>query len=469
MKRICRVICVLFTGTCSLTTTSHGQTTNPTQQELLDEVRALRQEVKELRQQVRAQTPATQPAAPTGAETRATTDQVLSDAERRSRFLDSQQITAAYIPGQGAIIRSEDGNFLLHPWAFIQIRNVTNYRENASGVASDSAAENGFEIPRMKLILDGNIVSPDLTYQFIWATSDTTGNLGLQDAWARYHIAGTPFAVRGGQIRDPFDHEQIIFGTKTMTPERSIVNNVLINGDGIVKGVSGEYGFDTDSPLRAALAFTGGMRNFDTTFQPFPTNPASWGAAGRVEWKLTGNWQDYSQFTSLGDKEPLLVLGSGVDFTEAGDTNSLMYVVDVQLNSPDGLSIYAAYLGRYTANNGGAIGTDGGSTSAGPSFDTYDSTVRVMAAYLINHHIEPFVRYEFLNINRHELPATAVHNVIHNITFGGNYYFYGHRAKFSAAVSYLPLGSPISNTASDLLSNFGGNEVIVQVQFQLII
>lgn len=469
MKSICLPLCAVLTAMCCLANSGQAQTTNPTQQELLDEVRALRQEVKELRQQVKAQAPATQPAIPTGTETRATTDQVLSDAERRSRFLDSQQMIAGYVPGEGAIIRSEDGNFLLHPWAFIQIRNVTNYRENATGVDTDSQTENGFEIPRMKFILDGNVVSPDLTYQFIWATSDTTGNLGLQDAWARYHIPGTPFAVRGGQIRDPFDHEQIIFGTKTMTPERSIVNNVLINGDGIVKGVSGEYGFDTDSPLRAALAFTGGMRNFDTTFQSFPTNPATWGAAGRVEWKLTGNWQDYAQFTSLGDKENLLVLGSGADFTEAGDTNSLMYVIDAQLNSPDGLSIYAAYLGRYTANNSGTIGTNGGSTAVGPSFDTYDSTVRVMAAYLINHHIEPFIRYEFLNINRHELPATAVHNVIHNITVGGNYYIYSHRAKFSAAVSYLPIGSPISNTGSDLLNNFGGNEVIVQVQFQLII
>jgi hypothetical protein len=468
MKRIWRPFPIVFVAAWCFSAPSRGQTnsTNPTQQELLDEVRALRAEVKDLRQQLDAQAATTRPAIPSAGETQAATDQLLKDAGQRSALLDSQTITAAYVPGRGAIIQSEDGNFLLHPWAYIQIRNVTNYRSDATGDGSDT--QNGFEIPRMKLILDGNIVSPDLTYQFIWATSDTTGNLGLQDAWARYHIPATPFAVRGGNIRNPLDHEQILFGTKSMTPERSIVNNVLLNGDDIVKGVSGEYGFDSDVPLRAALAFTGGMRNFNTTFQPFPTNPATWGAAGRVEWKLTGDWQDYTQFTSLNDKQNLLVFGSGADFTQAGDTGSLIYVFDGQFNTPAGLSLYGAYLGRYTANNQGAIGTNGGATT-GPKFDTYDSTVRLMAAYLVNGRVEPFIRYEFLNINRHELPATAVYNYINDITLGCNYYFYGHRAKFSGAVSYLPDGSPISNTNSDLLSSHGGDEVIVQVQFQLII
>src|SRR5205823_3692419 len=122
---------------------------------------------------------------------------------------------AGYTRDKGFIVRSEDGNFLLHPWAFIQIRNATNYRERAT---TTSDTQNGFELPRMKFILDGNVISPDLTYQFIWATSDTTGNLGLQDAWARYHVPHTPFALRAGQIRDPVDHEQIMYATRSLTP-----------------------------------------------------------------------------------------------------------------------------------------------------------------------------------------------------------------------------------------------------------
>jgi len=163
------------------------------------------------------------------------------------------------------------------------------------------------------------------------------------------------------------------------------------------------------------------------------------------------------------------VLGAGADYTEAGDAGALMHVVDAQLDTPGGLSLYAAYLGRYTRHNGGAAGTNGGLSGGGPTANTYDSTFRVMAGYVIGRHLEPFARYEYLHFSGFELPATAAHTVIHDVTIGFNYYLMGHRAKFSAAASYLPNGSPVANTLGDLLVTPGGSEVIVQAQFQLIL
>ncbi len=320
-----------------------------------------------------------------------------------------------------------------------------------------------------KFILDGNAFSRDFTYQFIWATSDTTGNLQLQDAWGRYHIPNTPFAIRAGQIRNPLDHEQIIFATKSLTPERSIVNNVLLNGDDIVKGASIGYGFDTPSIWRVEAAITSGQRNFDTDFQPFPTNTADWGAAARLDWKFMGDWKDYNQFTSLDDKDPLLIAGAGVDYTEAGAAAALTHVVDIQYNLPQGLSLYGAYLGRYTRHNAGSPTTNGQPSSpTSPASNTYDSTFRFMAADLIGPHWEPFFRYEYLHFDGSELPAGTGPN-INDFTLGTNYYFAGQRAKISAGASYLPEGSPVSNTLGDLLVSHKGNEIIVQVQFQLIL
>jgi len=273
---------------------------DPATQQLLDEVRALRAEVKELRTRVTSQ-PATQPSPAQGTAwapepgSQEAADRLAHEAALRDGTFNVERLTAGYQRDLGFFIRSEDGNFLLHPWAFVQIRDATNYSKNATATTSDT--QNGFELPRMKFLLDGNVFSPDLTYQFIWATSDTTGTLGLQDGWARYHIPNTPFAFRAGQIRDPVDHEQIIFATKSLTPGRSIVNNVLLNGDDIVKGASVSYGFDGNNPFRTEIAITSGERNFDTTFQEFPTNTANWGAAGRFEFKLMGDWHDYSQFT----------------------------------------------------------------------------------------------------------------------------------------------------------------------------
>jgi hypothetical protein len=329
--------------------------------------------------------------------------------------------------------------------------------------------EDGFELPRAKFIMDGNIFTTDLTYQVIWATSDTTGNLGLQDAWGRWYIPHTLFAIEGGNIRDPIDHEQLLFATKTLGPERTIVNNVLLNGDDIVKGAELSVGYDDPVPLRGEIAVTSGERNFDTTFQDYPTNPASWGLAARVEYKPFGDWNDYTQFTALHDKVPLLVIGAGADYTEGGATAGLTHVLDVQFNTPDQLTLYGGYLGRYVRHDGGLPTTNGNpATAAAATADTYDATVRLMAAYLIKGHLEPFVQYEYLRFDRHEFGPTPTNYDMSDITLGTNYYFYGHRAKFSFGASYLPQGSPVPTTLGDLLTTHRGQEVMLQTQVQLI-
>lgn len=484
--------CATCAGTASAESAA-APTTNPTQQQLLDELRALRSEVGQVRQlrdevgalraQLKAQQATTRPAtesAPANSSTGAvaTPGDLLRDLDRR-QALEINPLTGVWDPGKGFVIRSEDGNFLFHPWAFMQVREAVNYREHGQTGGGDDT-QNGLELSRAKLVLDGNMFSPDFTYQFIWATNTegaaapAGGSLFLQDAWGRYHIPGTPFAIRAGNIRDPFDHEQILFATRSLTPERSIVNNVVANGDAIVKGVTFSYGFDTPStdalpsPVRFEAGYTGGMRNTDTNLVGFPTNPANWGAAGRVDFKLFGRWLDYTQFTAMGDKEPLLVAGVGADYTEAGITRQFYHVADVQFDLPNSLSFYAAYLGRYTTSNAGAPGTNGAHTTPGVYPDTYDSTLRAQVGYLISNHFEPFARYEYLHFSNIELPHGSAHDTIQDMTLGFNYYFVGHRAKITAAASYLPDGSPIANTQSDLLAN-RRNEVIIQAQFQLMI
>jgi hypothetical protein len=440
--------------------------TQPSGDDTASQVQELRSEVQDLRARLDAQSPAATQPADAGLE-----QNNLQQNNQAPQNHPGRPILpgfAGWDPNKGFVIRSADGAFLLHPWVFVQVRDATNYRSQESALGG-SDTENGFELPRAKFIFDGNVFTKDLTYQFIWATSDTSGNLGLQDAWGRYHIPTTPFAIEAGQIRDPVDHEQILFATKSMTPERSIVNNVLLNGDGIVKGVELSCGYDEDSILRGEWAFTSGEQNFDSSFVEYPTNNANWGTAGRIELKMMGNWNDYTQFTALADQEPLLVFGGGFDYTEAGAAAPLLHVADVQYDLPEGTSVYAAYLGRYTRDNAGPPTTDGQFTATSTSrHDTYDATVRLMVAQLIDQRFEPFFRYEYIQFDPREI-TSGLNSTVNDLTLGCNYYFYGHRLKFTAAASYLPNGSPVSSTIGDLLTSHRGNEVIVQVQFQLMV
>jgi hypothetical protein len=404
--------------------------------------------------------------------TNTTADAIRADADGHGPvFADMEGMGAGYMKGKGFVIKSDDGNFLLHPWAYLQARYTANYREKSKDFNTDSSTDTGFEIARLKFVMDGNVFTPDLTFQLIWNTVKAGGTLTLNDAWARYHFHDTPFAIQGGQIRDPLDHEQILFATQSMAVDRSLVDDIFAGGEGIVQGADVTYGYDQDGPVRGQFAITHGLRNNDVTFQGYPTTNANWGTAARVDWKLMGDWKSYDRFSALELKKDLLVIGGALDYTEAGDTGSLVQVADAQYDMTNGVSLYAAYLGRYTKNNAGPISTNGGSTNFDQHPDTYDSTARVMAAYLYNEHLEPFIRFEYIQFDPAELTNTARGGNIDDITLGANYYFYGQRAKLSTNLIYLPNGCPVSDSSiNDILATPSPrNELVFQLQFQLII
>ena len=67
-----------------------------------------------------------------------------------------------------------------------------------------------------------------------------------------------------------------------------------------------------------------------------------------------------------------------------------------------------AYAGRYRARGGLAGG------------DTYDPSIRLQAAYLLNRQWEVFARYDYIHFDHKEFPAGTQINV-HEITAGVNY------------------------------------------------
>jgi len=425
----------------------------PTNEQLKREVEQLRAEVQEMKAQ-RAVTPSFN-----AKDVDTTVDSVIRDADRRTQLLAQD---TAFMGGwdNGFKIRSADGNFMLHPWFQFQFRNVTNYRQDAKQGGNGDDIQNGFELRRMKFGFDGNVFSPDLTYTFLWATNRHNGVPELEDGWVKYKFADG-LAVKAGQIKNPLDHEQIVSSKYQLAVERTLVAGTFVNGDDYVQGVS--LIMDNGGAVRGEAAFTDGIRSQNQNFQDYPSvtsgnSPNSdWGAAGRVEYKVFGDWKGYDQFSAQGLKHDLLVFGAGADYTEFGHTGALTHVADVQYTLVNGFSIYGAYLGRYTARN-----------SAAADSDTYDSTVRVFASYMVNDKLEPFVQYQYINFDAAEL-APGTENTVHDITVGMNYYLHGQAAKFTMDVSYLPNGTPVSADGSGVLPNNGKNELLLRAQFQLLL
>ena len=207
--------------------------TNGSQQQLQDEVKHLRSEMDALKQQQ--------------ATSNSTINATTRSSETTGWQLGSKPTTD---PMQGFVsgfaldrftVQSSDGNFVLRPWFHLQVRDITSVRQDYKVGGADDT-ENGFEIRRLRFGFDGNLVTPDLTYFFNWATVRASGtatvtnggrtigtvsnNLGgsplLEEAWFKYAIASTPFFIHAGQIKDPVYHESIVSSRYQQATERSL-------------------------------------------------------------------------------------------------------------------------------------------------------------------------------------------------------------------------------------------------------
>jgi hypothetical protein len=408
--------------------------------------------------------------------------EIQADADRHSELMSEVGFFSGYDPDVGFIVQSEDGNFSFHPGVLMQFRNVTDFRSRipageggVTGKQGDDT-QNGFEMTRFRLTLDGNLFSQLLTYYVQFADDASMHQMTLLDAYAMYRISlQSPLAIKVGQFKDPVWHEQNLLPSQLMAVDRSLVS-ALVGGSELDRVQGAAILYDQDR-LRGQLAVHDGYDGTNTPFYSssglgsavsaaaglFPTN---WGASTRMEYLAIGDRQpgfnpfaEYDHFTARGDSQTILVPGFGLDFSESGANNIVFHTIDAQLATDNGWSFYGAYLGVFRdlkTNRGVAPG------------NYYDNGVVLQAAYMITPTLEGFVRYDFTQLDGKAIPG-IVRDSLNEVTFGANYYLLAHEAKLTLDGTWLPNGSPTDVDYLDILEDSGRNEFIIRAQFQLAI
>jgi hypothetical protein len=392
----------------------------PTASELREQIEALQSKVAKIEAKEAS-----------AAQSQATIATVLNDAERRSQLLQSGGMTGGF-DGKEFFLGSADGKFKLVPYFQLQFRGVTNYADEAQA-DGDASTVQGFELRRTKFGIKGNAFSKELKYDINWAFSRSSGTPTLEKAFVEYKFADE-MSIRAGQWKENVFHEESVSSSRQMAADRSLVNEVLGGGQtDYVQGISLLYGNDT---INAEISLTDGANSDNTNFND--TADANYGVSGRVEYKFFGDWKSYQDFTSMKNKEDLLVVGGGFDYTEGGSDKRVFHSFDAQYEAGQ-LALYGAYYGVWAED-----GDD----------DDYLWGAMAQVAYLIDESWEVFGRYGFIE-----------EDSINEITVGVNHYFFGHNAKITVDVVVLPDGSPsdsgLGYVASDEL------QVVLRSQFQL--
>ncbi len=410
----------------------------PTASELREQIEALQSKVAKIEAREAV-----------AADQQATIASILNDAERRSSLLQAGGVTAGFNADKRFFIGSGDN--MIMPILQFQARNVTNWRDEAKNDGEDDIS-NGFEIRRMKFGFEGTLFSKDIGYKFQWQTNRNGGAVSLDEGYVTYKFADN-LTGRIGQFKDPLHRESLTSASRLLANERSYLANVLFFNDNYVQGASLTY---ADGPLTATLALTDGAGNSNANFQDPPTgSDANYGVATRVDYVVFGDGKLLKDFSGVRGKEDTLGIGLGIDYTEAeqtlgGTTQTILYTADALWKNASGLSLYGSFNGRWADSSTDESVNDWG--------------VVLQASYRVDDNIEPFARYSYISFD--SAVPTGFEDTVHEITVGANYYLYGHNAKITLDLTYLPNGAPFADGGSDILVE-DESEIVFRGQFQL--
>jgi hypothetical protein len=406
----------------------------PTYEELQKQLAELQSRVRAIEQQ--------QQQAAGSDEVRKTVEDIVKDAEQRSKFIAvDQTLTAGY--DKSFYIRSEDGAFTLRPGLLMQLRNVTNFVDE-----DDGGIQNGFEFRRVRPRVDGTAFTEDFSYTVVLDVARSGGGVSLLDAFVQYRFE-KQWAVKAGQFRNSWFHEGDVSDSVQLAVERSLVDSILGGSQtDRVQGVALIYGGTDKDAFRTEVAYHDGANSKNTNFED--TN-ANFGTSGRVEYKVFGKWADYKDFSARSTKEQLLVVGAGADWTQFEGADIVRTTIDAQFENATRWALYAALNGNFRNDDDG----------------DFDWGALAQAGYAINQKWEPFVRYDVVVIDD---DGTDAYN---EFTVGVNYFLgengaFGHKAKFVFDLMFLPDGAPSDQTGVGVLAS-DDPEVVLRGGFQLML
>jgi hypothetical protein len=362
---------------------------------------------------------------------------------------------------------------------------VINYRTSVTPTdegevgQKGTMVQDGFDIRRAELGVDGHLWTPNFKYYVMLITGNGTGVPVLDDAYMTYQIGDGPFIVKAGQFVDPVWHEDNVGDEYQLVADRSLVNAII---GGSELGLT-RLGFDAERVEGVGVRFEQGnihaeadlhngynsanTKFIDTANMPFAPKPENFGMSGRFEYKVFGDdagWDEYKQFSALNDKEDILILGTGCEWTENGDENNFFYTFDGQYDTTWGLGAYAAVYG-YNDNIPKAVVITPGTAAIAGHF--LNSGFLAQGGYLIpNTQWEPYIRWDLTHLDG---KLSQQQHTTNEFTLGANYYLFGQHAKVSGDVTFMPSGPPVDADSLGILADERRKEFVGRIQFQLAI
>ncbi len=383
---------------------------------------ALRSEVAQLRQQVaelKGQQNSSWLDQRRAEEVKALIGEVLADADTRASLMADGMVAGHN--GTNFFLASPDGGFRLNLSGGIQFRYLLNI-ENGEG--SQDGQDEGFQVRRVRLGFDGHVTAGrrwdyELVLSHEQGADDdadaTFGVVSIIDAKVGTQITDN-IRVDAGKFKLPFSREELISYKRSLAVERSLVHDVF----SLERAEQIQIGYKSDLFLVRGSISDGAK----SEYSEIGADSVEIALTARVDVRLMGDWKQAADSTSWQGEATALFLGGAVHY-QAGDganggvfsdTNVFAWTVDA-LFETHGFGVMGSVFGAHF---------DDGTLDG----DSYGLVLDV--SYNINDKIQPFGRFEYIDIDTPGLDGEAF-----ALTFGFNYFFKGHNAKFTADMVWI--------------------------------
>jgi phosphate-selective porin len=289
--------------------------------------------------------------------------------------------------------------------------------------AKDQNTAWGFENRRTKLDFQGNVFSKDWTYRVRSNFADvplTPGFSNLEFAYVEKAM-DNGMSIRVGQFQAPWLREVLVDSSMQLAAERSIVAQLF--GQGYSQGI--QWGMETDSyrinaglfdgigGTTTAIPFFDEYNSRNTNWELTPTNYAF---AGRLDYKLSGDWSQFDDFSSFKGEEAGMMLGVAAVYQRNNGNEPASSLAGDKIFGLTadftwdfgGASLFASGVwGRYDSAASGVSNTD-------------PWGVTVQGGYFVTEDAELFARYEYLN---YDIDVVTGDDKYNGVTLGANYFF----------------------------------------------
>jgi hypothetical protein len=347
-------------------------------------------------------------------EIRGIVQDVLADADTRTSFQSSGAMAGW---NNGFFLASPDGNFKLNVSGFMQVRWTANHANGDSNTRTNgNEYEWGWENANTFLDFSGTVVDPSWSYHIRGNFANGAGGaMGLTFASVTKDL-GNGMGVTVGQFRGPWLRETLVDDQYQLGVDRSIVNAYFTQG--FNQGLQFNYESDAfranafigDGIVPAAGTSPGGsFANSANT--PWNATETNYAIAARGEYKISGNWSDFDNFTSFRGEEGGMMVGAAA-FYERGNQNSNLdgvkgYGITADFSwEMGGANLFASFV--WTGANGDNIDTK------------HPWGFNFQGGYFVTDDVEVFGRYDLIDYDLATSGDTSRYN---GFTIGANYFF----------------------------------------------